>query len=86
MKLQEKDLKKLETGKGTVLEYEGEKVGAYKDENGQVFLVSAVCPHLGCELAWNPQEKSWDCPCHGSRFDYKGRLLDGPAQKNLSAS
>ncbi len=85
VKLQEKDLKKLETGKGTVLEYEGEKVGAYKDENGQVFLVSAVCPHLGCELSWNPQEKSWDCPCHGSRFDYKGRLLDGPAQQFITA-
>ncbi|MCM1162230.1 MAG: FAD-dependent oxidoreductase [Roseburia sp.] len=86
VKLPEKDLKKLETGKGTVVEYEGEKVGAYKDEKGEVFLVSAVCPHLGCELGWNPQEKSWDCPCHGSRFDYRGRLLDGPAQENISAS
>ena len=84
--LPEKDLKKLETGKGAVVEHEGEKVGAYKNEKGEVFLVSAICPHLGCELGWNPQEKSWDCPCHGSRFDYRGRILDGPAQENLSAS
>ena len=84
--LPEKDLKKLETGKGVVVEYQGEKVGAYKNEKGEVFLVSAICPHLGCELGWNPQEKSWDCPCHGSRFDYRGKILDGPAQENLSAS
>ena len=55
---------------------------ARKNETGNVYLVSAICPHLGCELEWNPEEKSWDCPCHGSRFDYKGKLLDGPAQKN----
>ena len=43
------------------------------------------CPHLGCELTWNNAEKSWDCPCHGSRYDYRGKLLDGPAQTSLSA-
>ena len=84
--LPEKELKKLETGKGIKIEYEKEKVGAYKDETGNVYLVSAICPHLGCELEWNPEEKSWDCPCHGSRFDYKGKLLDGPAQKNIVQS
>lgn len=41
------------------------------------------CPHMGCALTWNPDEKSWDCPCHGSRFDEHGRLLDNPAQNNL---
>ncbi|HKM31943.1 MAG TPA: Rieske 2Fe-2S domain-containing protein, partial [Oscillospiraceae bacterium] len=41
------------------------------------------CPHLGCELAWNPDELSWDCPCHGSRFTYKGELISGPAMKGL---
>lgn len=84
--LPEKELKKLESGKGIKIEYEKEKVGAYKDETGNVYLVSAICPHLGCELEWNPEEKSWDCPCHGSRFDYKGKLLDGPAQKNIVVS
>ena len=63
--------------------YESIRQKARKDETGNVYLVSAICPHLGCELEWNPEEKSWDCPCHGSRFDYKGKLLDGPAQKNI---
>jgi len=46
-------------------------------------VVSIRCPHLGCQLEWNPDEKSWDCPCHGSRFDYKGNLIDNPAQEDL---
>ncbi len=59
------------------------KVGAYKSEEGRIYQVDIVCPHLGCELAWNPDEKTWDCPCHGSRFDYKGNLLEGPAQEGI---
>lgn len=77
------DIEALPAGHGGVVECEGEKVGVYKDESGEVFMVSTRCPHLGCQLEWNPDEKSWDCPCHGSRFDYKGRLLDNPAQENL---
>ena len=73
-------LKQIKPGHGGVVEYKGEKPGVYKAEDGQVFAVSVKCPHMGCQLAWNPDEKSWDCPCHGSRFDYRGRLLDGPAQ------
>ena len=70
----------LPLGHGGVVEVDGEKVGAYKDETGNIFLVSVRCPHLGCQLEWNPAEKSWDCPCHGSRFDFHGKLLDGPAE------
>lgn len=73
----------LPAGHGGVVELDGEKVGVYKREDGEVFAVSVRCPHLGCQLEWNPDEKSWDCPCHGSRFDYRGRLLDGPAQEGL---
>ncbi|MFR8530025.1 MAG: Rieske 2Fe-2S domain-containing protein [Anaeromassilibacillus sp.] len=60
-----------------------QKAGVYKDEHGEILVVSVQCPHLGCQLEWNSDEKSWDCPCHGSRFDYKGNLLDNPAQEDL---
>ena len=73
----------LPAGHGGVVELDGEKLGVYRDEAGELFAVSVKCPHLGCQLEWNPDEKSWDCPCHGSRFDYQGCLLDGPAQTNL---
>lgn len=63
--------------------YEGKKVGVYKDESGEIYTVSTKCPHLGCELKWNADDLSWDCPCHGSRFNYKGEFLDSPTIKNL---
>lgn len=77
------DISDLKEGHGGVVDSEGEKVGVYKDDNGKVFLVSTRCPHLGCQLEWNPDEKTWDCPCHGSRFDYTGKLIDNPAQEDL---
>ncbi len=73
----------LPAGHGGVVLVEGEKVGVYKEPNGRTHLVDTRCPHLGCQLEWNPDEKSWDCPCHGSRFDFHGRLIDNPAQENL---
>lgn len=77
------DIEKLPCGHGSVVEYDGEKAGVYKNEDGEIFIVEIRCPHLGCQLEWNPDEKSWDCPCHGSRFDYLGNVLDNPAQDNL---
>lgn len=76
-------MSQLPFGHGSVVEYEGEKYGVYKEESGKLYAVSVKCPHMGCQLEWNPQEKSWDCPCHGSRFDYKGRHLDEPAQEDI---
>lgn len=73
----------LPPGHGGVVEIAGEKVGLYKSPEGTAYLVDVRCPHLGCQLEWNPDEKSWDCPCHGSRFDCLGRLLSGPAQEDL---
>lgn len=73
----------LRPGHGGVVETESGKAGVYKEEDGQIYQVDIVCPHLGCELVWNPDEKTWDCPCHGSRFDYKGTLLEGPAQEGI---
>ena len=72
---------KEETGK--IIEINGEKVGIYKDIKGEVFAVKPVCTHLGCILNWNNADKTWDCPCHGSRFDYTGKNINNPAIKNL---
>ncbi len=79
----EETIAALERGHGAVVDTPQGKAGVYKDEDGAIHQVDIVCPHLGCELAWNPDEKSWDCPCHGSRFDYEGNLLDGPAQVGI---
>ena len=60
------------------------KLAVYRDDNGQIHKMSAVCPHLMGIVQWNEIERSWDCPCHGSRFDCEGKLLVGPAVENLS--
>lgn len=73
----------LPPGHGGIVEIDGKKMGVYRDEQGELLAVSVKCPHLGCQLEWNPAEKSWDCPCHGSRFDVHGALLNGPANSNL---
>lgn len=70
-------------GEGKVLEIDGQRVGAFRDADGQLYLVDTTCPHMRCELQWNSAERSWDCPCHGSRFDIDGHLLQGPALKEL---
>lgn len=74
---------KLAPGQGGVVLLDGEKLGVYRDVDGTLHPVDIRCPHLGCQLEWNPDEKSWDCPCHGSRFDRFGKLLSGPAQTDL---
>ena len=73
----------LPPGHGGVVRLRGKKVGAYRAEDGTLYTVNIRCPHLGCQLEWNPEEKSWDCPCHGSRFDYQGNLISGPAQSDV---
>lgn len=69
-------------GCASIVTIDGKKRGLYRDENGTVYTVSVRCPHLGCQLSWNPDEKSWDCPCHGSRFTYDGKRITGPAEVN----
>lgn len=81
---QVKSLAEVAAGEGKTLKVEGEKVAAYRDETGTLSVVSSVCPHMGCIVHWNGIEKSWDCPCHGSRFAVDGTLLEGPAQANLA--
>ena len=74
----------LPRGHGGIVESDGRKVGVYKDDSGHCHMINPRCPHLGCQLEWNPDEKSWDCPCHGSRFAYDGSLIDNPAQEPLA--
>jgi Rieske Fe-S protein len=59
-------------------------VAAFRDQSGVLHTVSATCTHLGCLVSFNNAEQSWDCPCHGSRFDVDGRVLHGPAIKDLA--
>ncbi len=70
-------------GHGGIVTVKGEKFGVYKDPEGALHAVDVRCPHLGCQVEWNPDERSWDCPCHGSRFDVDGKLISGPAQTDL---
>jgi glycine/D-amino acid oxidase-like deaminating enzyme/nitrite reductase/ring-hydroxylating ferredoxin subunit len=68
-----------------LVKYEGKTVGLYKNEAGKLFAVNPSCPHISCNVGWNAAEKSWDCPCHGSRFSYTGELMTAPARKDLEA-
>ena len=73
----------IEAGEGAVMRAGLSKVAVYKDELNRLHTCSAVCPHLGGIVRWNSAEKTWDCPCHGSRFDHFGQVLNGPAPKEL---
>ena len=76
---------KIPHGCGAVVRRGMRKIAAYRDASGQLFERSAICPHLGCVVHWNPAEQSWDCPCHGSRFDRFGAVINGPALGGLAA-
>ena len=73
----------VKPGEGKVVEKGTAKFAVYKDETGNVECLSAFCTHLGCVVDWNSAEKSWDCPCHGSRFTTTGKVIEGPAYKPL---
>lgn len=79
----ETDFNQIETGQGKVVKVQGESYAAYRAPDGQLSLLSPICPHMKCIVHWNPGEKSWDCPCHGSRFDISGAVLEGPALEGL---
>ena len=70
-------------GEGAVLRSGLTKVAVYRDEQGTIHSMSAICVHLGCIVTWNASEKTWDCPCHGSRFDAVGTVINGPANEDL---
>lgn len=77
---------KIRPGRGAIIREGLHKLAIYRDENNALHTHSAVCPHLGGIVKWNSGEKTWDCPCHGSRFDCYGKVIHGPALSDLSAA
>jgi len=73
----------LKKGEGVIVKLEGKKYGVFRDENNQLHWVSTICPHMKCTVRWNNDERTWDCPCHGSRFNHEGKVLNGPANSDL---
>ncbi len=73
----------LATGEGRLMQVDGHKRAVYRDDGGHLHVLSPVCPHLGCLVRWNGSARSWDCPCHGSRFAPTGEVLEGPALHGL---
>jgi Rieske Fe-S protein len=78
-------VEQIAPGQGAVVRRGLKKIAVYRDEQGDAHECSAVCPHLGCIVHWNGLEKTWDCPCHGSRFDAHGEVVNGPANGPLPA-
>ncbi|ADL49869.1 FAD-dependent oxidoreductase [Clostridium cellulovorans] len=74
----------LEPDEGKLVKINDERIGVYRDEHCKLHKVNTTCTHMGCELNWNSAERTWDCPCHGSRFSHKGDIVEGPAVKPLS--
>lgn len=75
---------RLEPNQGAVVSLNGKRAGAYKNKNGKLTVVDTTCTHLGCEVNWNQAERTWDCPCHGSRYRATGEVIDGPAKEPLA--
>lgn len=77
-------VEELSPGEGAIVDLDGEKVAAFRDDDGTVHAVSATCTHMGCRVNFNPAERTWDCPCHGSRFGIDGDVIEGPATEDLA--
>lgn len=73
----------LAPGQAGIVKNEGRKIACYRDEHGDLHTLLAKCTHMGCTVEWNGGEKTWDCPCHGSRFAISGAVLEGPATRPL---
>lgn len=76
----------LANGEGAVVRIDGASIAAYRDDAGTVHRLSARCPHMGCIVGWNADDRTWDCPCHGSRYDALGAVIHGPATTGLASA
>lgn len=83
LNLDAKKIARIKNNQGAIVVIDGKRVGAFRDKEGKMHLIRVVCPHLGCSLKWNKDEKSFDCPCHGSRFDVDGNIINNPAINNV---
>ncbi|RYY61691.1 MAG: FAD-dependent oxidoreductase [Chitinophagaceae bacterium] len=77
------ELAALAPGEAGIVQYDGRKLGLFKDEQGKIHAVNPTCTHMKCNVNWNAAEQSWDCPCHGARYDMDGKVLTGPADRDL---
>ena len=82
-KIEPYSIEQIKNDNAAIIEINGNNIGVYKDAKGEIYAVKPNCSHLGCLLSWNNLDKTWDCPCHGSRFDYMGKNIYEPAIKNL---
>lgn len=82
-KIPEEKLEEVKNDEGKIITIKDQKVGVYKDKEGKVYAVKPICTHLGCELYFNNIEKIWECPCHGSKFNYDGTSIEVPGNKDL---
>lgn len=83
LEIPEKNVNDLAKDEGAAIFVNGQRRGAYKDPDGNLHIVDTTCTHIGCEVNWNHGDRTWDCPCHGSRFSYTGEVIEGPAEKPL---
>jgi glycine/D-amino acid oxidase-like deaminating enzyme/nitrite reductase/ring-hydroxylating ferredoxin subunit len=79
-----RSLRAVRRGSGRIVDVDGKRIAAYRSDTGALTLLSAACTHMGCYVAWNAADQTWDCPCHGSRFKPDGEVLSGPAESPLS--
>lgn len=83
LKMSNETIKDIKVGEGKIVSYKNRKVGVYKDEEGKYHFIKPICTHLGCELQFNKTDRTWDCPCHGSRFTIDGEVINNPAVNKI---
>ena len=80
--MKRKDVIELKNDDSIIVKHKKRYIGVYKDSEGKIYPVDVRCPHLGCILSFNKEERAYECPCHGSKFDYKGNLIHSPSIYN----